>query len=207
MKSSLRIALVFPLVLAGTGAHAQIFVCKDASGRTITSDRPIPECADRAMRELDKRGNTKREILPPMSAEEKRQQRLQEEKRKAQEAADDEQKRNDRLIRARYRSEADIDAARMRVIEPVDERIKRDRSELAAAEKQQQQAQADVDALKKKNAAVPAGLQHRLDGSAQAVADVKKQIQEHEAEIVQVNARFDATLMRYRELSGMATAK
>lgn len=207
MRNSIRMALVAPLVLICVAAQAQIFVCKDASGRTLTSDRPIPECADRAMRELDKRGNTRREIPAPMTAEERRQQQLREEKRKADEAAADEQKREDRLIRMRYRSEADIEAARKRSVEGINERLKRDRSDLAAAEKQRQQAQSDVDPQKKKNAAIPVGMQRRVEDANQTVETAKKQIRDDEAELAQVTARFDATLKRYRELGSPTAAK
>lgn len=207
MRNSIRMALAMPLVLACAAAHAQIFVCKDASGRTLTSDRPIPECADRAMRELDKRGNTKREIPAPMTAEERRQQQLREEKRKADEAAAEEQKREDRLIRMRYRNEADIEAARKRSVALLDERLKRDRSDLAAAEKQRQQAQSDVETKSKKNAPVPVGMQRRVEDANQAVEIAKKQIRDDEAEAAKVNARFDATLKRYRELGSPTAAK
>lgn len=205
MRHSLKTALFLPLFLAHCGVHAQIYMCKDASGRTITSDRPIPECADRAMRELDKSGRTRRDIPAPMTAEEKR--RLQEEadKRKAEEAAAEEQRRSDRLLRARYKSEADIEGARMRALEQVDERARRDKAALAAAEKQQQEAQAEADALKKKNAIVPTVLQHRIDDASQTTLAARKALEGHEADAAEVNAKHDAILKRFRELN--ATGK
>jgi hypothetical protein len=207
MRRSLKIALCFPLAFAHWSAHAQIYMCKDASGRTITSDRPIPECADRAVRELDKSGKTRREIPPPMTAEQKRELQLQQEKHKAEEAAADELKRSDRLLRARYRDEGDIETARKRALEIVEEQIKREKVTLAAAEKQQQQAQAEADSLRKKNTALSAALQHRLDDSAQSVGGSKKALQEYEAELGLINAKHDAALKRYRELATASAAK
>lgn len=203
MRSALRTLVCLPFALAHWSVHAQIYMCKDATGRTLTSDRPIPECADRSMRELDKQGRTRREIKPPMTAEEKRQLQLEEEKRKAEEAAADERRREDRLLKARYRSEADIELARRRALDVVEEQAKRERSGLAAAEKQQLKTQSEVDALKKKNASVSKALQQRLDDDSHAVDSAMKKIQEYDAEIAQVNARYDATLKRYRELAGM----
>lgn len=199
--SSLKTALFLSLALPVAGVQAQIYMCKDASGRTITSDRPIPECADRAVRELDKSGRTRRDIPAPMTAEEKRRLQQEEEKRKADEAAADEQRKSDRLLRARYKSEADIEEARKRALEQVDDRIKRDKAALAAAEKQQQQAQAEADALKKKNATVPTVLQHRIDDAAQTVATTRKAIQGNEADVAEVNAKHDALVRRFRELN------
>lgn len=196
-----------PLALSLGSAQAQIYICKDASGRTITSDRPIPECADRAMRELDKSGRARREIPPPMSAEEKQQLQLQEEQRKAEEAAAEEQRRNDRLLRARYRSEGDIETARKRSIDVVDEHIKHERTVLAAAEKQQQKSQAEADSHKKKNVSIAAALQYQLNEDELTIANAKKKIEEYEAEIAQINAKFDQMLKRYRELPGMTAEK
>lgn len=199
--SSLKTALFLSLALPMAGVHAQIYMCKDADGRTITSDRPIPECADRAMRELDKGGRMRRDIPAPMTAEEKRRLQQEQERRKAEEASAEEQRRSDRLLRARFKSEADIEEARKRALEQVDDRIKRDKAALAAAEKQQQQAQSEADALKKKNATVPTVLQHRIDDAAQTAGATRKSLQGHEADIAEVNARHDAMLKRFREIS------
>lgn len=48
-----------------------IYSCKDGAGRTITSDRPIPECAQLPMRELRKDGATRRQIDPPLTRSER----------------------------------------------------------------------------------------------------------------------------------------
>lgn len=207
MRSAFRTALYLPLFLVVGNAHAQIYMCKDAAGRTITSDRPIPECADRVIRELDTAGRTRREIRPPPTAEEKRQQQLQEERRKADELASEEQRRNDRLLRSRFRSEDDLDAARTQSIEVVEEQLKRERARLAASEKQQQKTQAEIDSLKKRNSPVPVSMQQQLDDEAQSANDAMNKIQEYEAEIVQINAKYDAMLKRYREMAGVPAGK
>lgn len=207
MRSAFRTALYLSLFLALDYAQAQIYMCKDAAGRTITSDRPIPECADRVIRELDAAGRTRREIRPPPTAEEKRQQAQQEEKRKADEVAADEQRRNDRLLRSRFRSEDDLDAARTQSIAVVEEQLKRERARLAASEKQQQKTQAEIESLKKRNAPVPVAMQQQLADELQSADDTMNKIQEYEAEIAQVNAKYDALLKRYREMAGVATGK
>ncbi|MDB5761519.1 MAG: hypothetical protein JWQ21_514, partial [Herminiimonas sp.] len=188
--------LFYLLALAPLTVHAQkIFMCKDASGRTLTSDRPIPECADRAVREFDKNGIVRHDIAAPLTAEQKRQKQLEEEKRKADEAAAAEQKQNDRAIVARYRNEEDIAIARKRTVDLVQEQIKREAITLAAAEKRRKDLQAEAELPKNKKAAPP-GLQRNLDEADQAVRDQKKKIQDYEAEAAQINGKFDATLKR-----------
>lgn len=207
MRLAFRAAWCLPFILACGSAPAQIFVCKDAAGRTITSDRPIPECAGRVIRELDSAGRTRREIRPPPSAEEKRQMQLQEEKRKADELAAEEQRRNDRLLRSRFHSEEDLEAARLKSLEPVEEQLKRERHFLVEAEKQHKKTQAETESLKKRNASVPVALQQQLDDEAQMVSLATNKIQEYEAEIVQINVKYDAMLKRYRELATVSTGK
>lgn len=207
MKSSLGIALFIPLIVVPWQASAQMFQCKDASGRSITSDRPIPECAYRPMRELSTSGMPRREIPAPMTVEERRKMQEQEEKRKAEAIAAEEQRRNDLAIRARFRSEADIEAARKRSLEPVEEQIKREKLTLANAEKQQKAAQSEVDAFKAKSAPVPTIVQRKLDDADHAVEASQKLLRDQESELVQINAKYEATLNRYRELVGPVAAK
>lgn len=184
MRFACRAALCFPFILASADTSAQIFICKDAAGRTITADRPIAECADRVMRELDKAGRTRREIRPPPTAEEKRQIQLQEEKRKADELAAQEQRTNDRLLRTRFRNEGEIEAARARSLAPIEDRIGRERASLAAVEAQQ-----------------------RIDRDVNAVGNAMARIRELEAETAEVNLRHDAMLKRFRELHSASAAR
>lgn len=206
MKNTSRILLCL-MALAPLSVHAQkIYMCKDASGRTLTSDRPIPECADRAVRELDSSGITRRDIAAPLTAAQKRQKQAEEEKRKAGEAAAAEQKQTDHAIMARYRNDADVGTARKRTLDIVQEQMKRELASLAVAEKAYKGSQAEIGLIKNKKD-VPAGLQRKLEEFEQAVRNGKKKIQEQEIEIAQINAKYDAELARFRELSGTAAAK
>jgi membrane-associated HD superfamily phosphohydrolase len=196
-----KTAIVLPFFLVHPAMHAQkIYMCKDESGRTLTSDRPIPECEGRAIREFDKGGMVKRDIPPPLTPEQKRQQQIEEEKRKAEAAAIEERKREDRAIRARYHNESEVEAARKQAVDAIQEQIKRDKATLANAEKQQKQAHAEGDSYKQKNSPLPAGVKQRVEDADQAVDAAGKSLRDHEAEIGQINSKFDATLKRFREL-------
>ena len=201
MGSEKRILAALGAMLFATGAQAQIYMCKDANGRTLTSDRPIPECSDRSMKVLDNQGVARREIAAPLTPEQKRQRQEEEEKRKAAAAAEEEQKREDRALMARYKSEADIEAARKRSLEQVAEHIKMEESGIAAAEKRLKGAQVEADALKKAGKPLSARLQQRLDDNKQAIADGRKHIGEREKEMAPINAKYDQTLKRFRELT------
>ncbi|MES2535375.1 MAG: DUF4124 domain-containing protein [Pseudomonadota bacterium] len=194
--------LLLPLL-----SHAQyIYMCKDASGRTLGSDRPIRECADRAVRELDKSGVVRREIAAPLTPEQKLQKQQEEDKRKAAEAAEAAQKQDDRALLARYRNEADIASARKREVDLMREHIKRETAALTAIEHQNSLTQAEMARHKNKKEVV-AVLQRKLIESDQAIKDQNKKIHDYGAEIISINARYDTVLKRYRELAAPAAAK
>ncbi|WP_353152765.1 DUF4124 domain-containing protein [Herminiimonas fonticola] len=205
MKGAAK-TLFFLSIFIASGAHAKIFMCKDASGRTLTSDRPIPECADRAVREYGNNGVVKRDIAAPLTAEQKREKQAQEDRKKAELAAAEEQKKADRALSARYRSEEDIAAARKRDSGIVSEHIAQQKKSLAIADKDWKDAQAAVEAQKKKGV-VAAGLQYKLDRSEQSVRDLKARLQESELELAQVHAKYDLTLQRFREITKTASAR
>lgn len=207
MGNSYRITLFLPLLLVCASGQAQIYMCKDAGGHTITSDRPIPECADRAVRELDRRGMVRREIAPPPTAEQKRQMQIEDEKRKAEAAAAAEQKRTDRAIMMRYHSEGDIEIARRRSLSIVEEQIKREKAALGLAQQRQQQAHTEADSFKKKNTVVSPTVQRKTEDADRAVAVSNKIIQNADAEIERIKAQFDTTQQRYRELAGTTASK
>jgi hypothetical protein len=207
MKSLTKTLCLLLCAIGPAVAHAQIFICKDASGRTISSDRPIPECADRTVRELGRNGLVKREIPAALTPEEKRQKRLQEEKLREEAAAAEEQRKSDRAILARYLSERDVEVARKRSIDVVQEQIKKSSISIAAYERRLKQAQADMEPYNTKQAKPPAALGDKQQLAVQGIKDETTVIQEREAEIALINEKYDRILKRYREITGVVAAK
>lgn len=199
MKRAVKILFCLSAMLPAA-AYAQIIMCKDANGKTHTSDRPIMECADRPIREFGNSGYLKREIPAPLTAEQKRQKQLEDEKRRAEEIALLEQKQADRALLARYRSEDDIEIARKRALEVVKDQFVRQNEVIAAAEKLQRDAQSEIAQSNNKNE-VPPALQQRLGESNTKIRNEKNKRQFYAEAMVQINAQFDATVKRYRELN------
>lgn len=198
--------LFFLSLFCAACAHAGTFyMCKDASGRTFTSDRPIPECADRPLREYGGNGVLRREIAAPLTPEQKRELALQEQRRQEELAEIEERKRSDRALLARYRSEDDIAAARERACAATNEQIAQQKSELAAVEKEWQAAQAAVDARQDKGA-VPAAMRDKLAKSLETVRLHKAALRDNEIALARINAKYDALLQRYRKIVGQSSA-
>ena len=81
---------------------AEIYSCKDARGHTITADRPIADCFDRAQRELSASGALRRTVGPATSAIEEDQRIERARRAEALQQANSEERRRDRALLARY---------------------------------------------------------------------------------------------------------
>ena len=195
-------SLAVALVLAASAcANAEIYMCKDASGRTFTADRPIPECADRSMRQLDASGITRREIAAPLTAEQKRARDVLEERRRVDKAAADEQRLYDNALTVRYRNEDDIALARARAVELLDDQMKIDTVALARENKEMKSAQALLAAAKPVTLAAD---RRHLEDAVRAVESRLESISQRLAELDRMHLKFDQALKRFRELAAAA---
>lgn len=192
------------LALTAGVAHAQIYVCKDANGRTITADRPIAECADRAMRELDRNGVTRREIAAPLTPQQRREREAQEEKQRAAEAILEKQRLYDRALTTRYRNEADIALARKQAIELLDDQMRIDTNALAREMTEMKAAQAGVAATPK--VAGNTTVRRRLEDASRAVERRLASIEQRNVDIERMHQKFDAAVKRFREIQDIADA-
>lgn len=189
------------LVMAAGSAQAQIYMCKDANGRTLTSDRPIPECANRTQKELRGNGTVKREIPPPLTPEQVRQKKEDDEKRKVEETAAADQKRRDTVLLTTYQTEAQLEAERQRAVTQLRNNINIAITAQNNAEQRRKAAQTEADQVRKSGKPVPTALKNRID-DAQKVADHEsKNAEGMEAEMVKVKLKYDDMLKRYRELN------
>lgn len=195
MRQAARVLLKLILLVAPASAFAQIYVCKDAAGRTITADRPIAECADRAMRELDRGGMTRREIAAPLTPQQKRERELLEEKKRANAAIAEEQRMYDRALTTRYRNEGDIALGRQRAIDLLDEQMRVDTTSLAREMTEMKAAQAAI-LVAAKNMVV----RRRLEDASKAVESRLASIEQRTVEIERVHQKFDLALKRFREI-------
>lgn len=186
------------LALAAAPASANMYVCTAPGGRTITADRPPPECANVPIRELRPDGSVRRVIEPPLTAEQRqaraeqalREQRLQQAKRA--------QARQDIALLETYASEKDIEAARRAALASRQAMIDRSnrRLETFAAERRKLDEEAEFYVNRK----VPLKLEHAIEANESLVEAERRLIAEMQADLARINKRFDAEAERYREL-------
>jgi hypothetical protein len=193
-----RSLLAVALAVAAPLAQAQLYVCTDARGRTITGDRPPPECADRAVRELRSDGSVRRVIEPPLTAEQKaardaevKRQREEAEKQRAQ-------MRRDLALLETYASEAEIEDTRNRALGSRQQLI--DRAIQRLADHQKERKKLDIEAEFYARRQMPDKLKRAFDANAALMRSEQKIIDDVRADMDRVNARFDAELKRWRDL-------
>lgn len=174
----------------------RIYMCRDATGRMLTSDQPIAECNRQPMREIDRNGIIRREIAAPLSPEEKQRRREEEARERAERNAQLERQRADRALLARYRSEADIEAERKSHTDRVRENAAREAQSLERAQRQR----AVLEAQLATGGERAPELQRQLREADRAVEESRRRVDDHEAEIMQINARMDGMIRRFREL-------
>ena len=185
-------------------AGAEIYICKDSAGHTITSDRPVAECADRVVRVMSG-GLVRREIPAPLTPEQRRQKQVEQDKLRADAIAAEEQHQQDRILLSRYQSDLDIEAARKRALQPVQDLIAGANQAIADAEKQQAAVKADSEFYK--NKPLPFNLRHKQEEAVHTIQNEQRNIQDQSATIDDINAKYDAALKRYRELRGSDASK
>lgn len=197
----MRLVIALLVMSIATMANAEIFMCKDAAGRTYTSDRPIPECAGQAVREYANSGMLKRRIAAPLTPDQQKEKQAQEEKKKAELLAQQEQRHADRALLARYHSENDIAHSRQRDAQRIGKQVEQQNAQLAIAEKEQRVAQTALNA-RMEAGTIPADLKLRVTQAGQAVRTAQAELDDSKARLAEINRKYDLLLQRYRELSG-----
>ena len=189
-------------LLAGVAASASgagIYSCVDGKGRKLTSDRPIPECADREQKEYNPSGTVRRMVPPTPTASERaaleeRQRKEQEERQRAAEL-----KRVQKLLVARYPNQAAHDADRAKALRSVDEVIASAQKRIVDLQQERQKLDEEADGYRSASAR-PARLKGQVDDNEQQIAAQQRFIAAQAAEKQRVNARFDQELAQLRQL-------
>jgi hypothetical protein len=196
MKLSVKLSVWVGLSLTSALAWGQIYTCVDAKGRKLTSDRPIPECADREQKELNNSGTLKRTVKPAMSVEE---QRIFDEKEKLateERLRLNEEKRKDRALLTRYPTRPSHDKERTEALAQVDDVMKAATKRIGELAVQRKEIDIELEFYKK----IPQSLKRQIEDNDASVAVQKRFITDQEAEKKRTNSRFDDELVRLKTL-------
>lgn len=179
-------------------AQVLIFSCTDAGGKRLSSDRPLIECSGREQRVLNADGSLNRILPPPLTADERAVLEERERRAAAERTAKLEAVRRDRNLLARYPTEASHEAARTAALEDARGALRSSQARLAslAAERKPLMVEAEFYAGK----TLPLKLRSQLDAIDAAVEAQRNLNANQQAELLRVNALYDADLSRLKKL-------
>lgn len=203
----MRLKILFMAMLAGvtnfgTQAHAEIYSCVDAKGRTITADRPIMDCLDRNQRELSSFGIVKRQIGPSLTAQEQVQQDQKDRQVAEQRAREAESKRRDRTLLLHYPNRALHDQQRAATLAQSDETIQLARKIIAELTLERKAMTRELGTYAKDPSKAPESIKLSLQDNQESLLEHQKIIADQEQEKKRVNRRFDEELARLTQLWG-----
>lgn len=202
-KTALLLALASAPILANAA-----YKCVDEKGITHIGDTPPAACATVMMYEVKPSGQVIRKIDPTPTPEQLKQRQEEAERRKEADKAAYDQKRKDQALLATYTSEKEFDVARDRNVAPLRSRITNIQDRIKAIEEREKKIAEEMEfykAGKSKNAktqsdAPPPLLVAERERLAQEKKSLGDNIANQEADIVQINARFEADKKRWVEL-------
>jgi hypothetical protein len=192
------LAVAAAMAVFAPASSAALYVCTDAKGRTITADRPPPECANVPIRELRPDGSVRRVIEPPLT-DEQRRARVEKARRDYQEQeAKRTQARRDIALMETYASEDEIESARQAALASRQVIIDRSRQRLEsfAAERVKLEDEAEFYANRK----LPEKLERAIESNKELAQAEHRLIADMQSDMQRINKRFDAELARFREL-------
>lgn len=198
----LLLCLMAPLPHAARAAAAPIYSCIDASGKKLTSDRPIAECANRDQRLLNADGSVRKVVPPTPTADEAAEAEVSARRAAAERAAQQDAVRRDRNLMLRFPNEAAHRRAREAALDDVRKAVRtsEERLKLLAAERKPLLDEAEFYPDKQ----LPLKLRQSLDANDAAVEAQRALVLNQQAEEVRINKIFDVELERLKRLWGGA---
>lgn len=210
LRWAIRFAGLLPLLLlagaawsqatGGPAASSGIYSCTDARGRTITSDRRIPDCIDREQRELNPSGTTRRLIEPSYTGQE--QAERDERKRQATLAAVRlaEERRRERALLIRYPTPVVHDRERAEALAQIDAVIGAAKKRIGELGVERRKVDDELEFYKNDISKAPPSVRRQVDDNAKSMAVQIRFVGEQEDEKQRLNARFDEERTRLKPL-------
>lgn len=178
----------------------EIYTCVDANGRKHTSDRRIAECADREQKILNPSGTVKARIAPTLTAQERSQLELKNKATQSDRARLEEDKKRDRALLVRYPTVASHQKEREQALSQVVSTRQASMARTLELETERAKLADDMAFYQKDPTKAPTKLRAKLAEIDDNLAMQRKFMAEKVAEIERINARFDAELVRLKQL-------
>ena len=192
-------ALVLGLGLA-THAAAEIYTCKDSAGHVLTSDRPIPECANKSTQVFTNNGTLKTQFSAPLTSEQRHAAESLAQRNAEQVRQQQDLERERRFLAAHYPNEASIELARQKQLKAIVDKMAAENQTIKTATDAVNHGRAALQRLPANQPTQRMDLQQSIDALQQTIRESDRQVQEDELQLRNINRDFDLTRARYLEL-------
>ena len=180
-------------------AHAATYKWVDEKGVVHYTDKMPPDQVDKATTELSKQGITVNKTDKAPTPEQRRAKEQEAERAKEAAKAQEETTRRDRALVASYTSEAEIDLARNRSLQTINNVI------LSSQAFSEQLTKRKVDVETKRDESKGKALAAVFDRELESIdAELQRQselVTQKNKEAAAITAKYDADKQRWRELS------
>jgi len=199
------VAIAVPAATRAAAPGIPIIQC-ELNGKKVTSDRPIPECANKEQRELNPDGSLRRIIPPTPTADEVAAKEEKDRESKLEFAAKSDAVRRDRNLMQRFPDEATHRKAREKALEElrIAGKIYADRITVLTADKKKLEDEKYFYENERVHKPLPTQLRQRIDANDALLEAQKSLAQNQVTETTRINALYDAELARLRKLWGGA---
>lgn len=175
-----------------------IYTCTTADGRKLTSDRPILECTAREQRVLNPDGSQRSTLPPFLSPEERAAKEASDRRAAAERLAAQDAVRRDRILMQRYPNEAAHQRARNTALDDASKAMKASEHRIRDLGIERKPLLDEAEFYKGKP--LPGKLKQALDANDASIEAQNVLIENQKAELVRINARYDAELARLKKL-------
>ena len=177
-----------------------IYSCTDASGRRITSDRPIAACVDREQRVLGNTGVELRRLGPTLTEQERAAQEAKHRQEQAEQLQLREERSRERAMLLRYPNQGVHDEARTDALAQVNDVIAIAKNRQTELTQRRRKLNTEMEFYQKDPKKAPANLRRQLKENDESQAEQQRYIAQQESEKQRINQRFDAELQQLRKL-------
>jgi small-conductance mechanosensitive channel len=192
MRSQLTIFLLICAVpaLAQQPANQRMYKCVDARGKVYYTQVPPRECLGRDTQELNKSGMVINKADRAPSAAEVQAKEAEKTK---------EQRRKELALLNTYSSEKDIEDQRALALKEAQDQIAATEKSISGAQKRQKELDAEKEFYVKKP--MPPKLKQEMSNVEIEIKNQTALLEAKKAEILKINAKYDADKKRYVELT------
>lgn len=190
---ALALQAPLPHAYAQSGQKSQggVYTCIDGHGRRLSSDRPIPECADREQRVLGNSGIERRRIGPVLTEHERQQQAEALRQQRIEERRLRDQQRRDELLVERFPNQAAHDRERSSQLQQFDDLQAVARARLEELENEYAIARKDMRPYLAEPATAPGPLRNALADAEKNLAVHKRSMEVNEINRQRAILRLD----------------